>query len=198
MDKISIYNDLVNEISACSECDLGCSDLDGHNPHVAGQGNLDSKILFMAEAPGLQETIYRRPLTPPGTSGKIFENLLKFIELKREDVFVTNTVLCRPPKNRDPEIWEVHRCKKYFEKTLEIVQPKLIVSFGRFAATALLGNIKITKDHGKLVRSLQFDVDVFPLYHPAYIGAYAPSSKRLEFKEDVKKLKELIAQMGIV
>jgi uracil-DNA glycosylase family 4 len=198
LHNVEAYESLVSEIKTCFRCDLGCDNLDGHNPHVAGQGSVKSKIIFMAEAPGLQETIHGRPLTPPGTSGKIYEKTLDFLGLSRDQVFTTNTVLCRPPKNRDPEIWEVHKCKRYFEKTLEIVRPEIIVSFGRFAAAALLGKIKITQDHGKLVRSEKFNVDVYPLFHPAYIGAYAPAAKRVEFKEDIKRLKEILVEKGVI
>jgi uracil-DNA glycosylase family 4 len=198
LHNLTEYEEMTKEIRACERCDLGCEKLDGYDPHVPGQGNIKSKIMFIAEAPGLQETIHQRPLTPPGTSGKIYEKTLDFLGLTRDQVFSSNVCLCRPPKNRDPEVWEVHKCKKYFKKTLEIVGPDIIVSFGRFAATALLGRIKITKDHGILTRSNEFNVDVFPLFHPAYIGAYAPAAKRVEFKEDVKKLKELLAERGIV
>src|SRR5271157_3399216 len=106
-EKLQIYESLSAEVKKCTKCDLGCELLDGHNPHVMGQGNVNAKIMFVAEAPGLQETIYGRPLTPPGTSGKIYEKVLFALGLKREDVYTTNTVLCRPPSNRDPEPWEV-------------------------------------------------------------------------------------------
>lgn len=183
------------EAKKCTKCDLGCEkSLDGFDPHVVGQGNIDSDIIFMAEAPGLQETKFGRPLTPPGTSGKLYEKMLKALGLTREEVYTTNTVLCRPPKNRDPELWEVHKCKVHLEKQLEIVQPKLVVTFGRFAAQVLLGNFKITKEHGVLRKSEQFNVDVFPLYHPAYVAAYAPKEKKEEFKADVKILKEILKE----
>ena len=191
-----VYGDLCQEVMKCKKCDLGCEELlDGQNPHVMGEGDPESGIMFVAEAPGLQETIYHRPLTPPGTSGNIYEKVLAYLELSRDKVYATNIVLCRPPKNRDPEPWEVHRCKPYFIRQVGLVDPKIIVAFGRFAAQALLGPIKITRDHGKLARSDKFGVDVFPLYHPAYIGAYATKEKRAEFKEDIKVLKEILKGM---
>ena len=187
------------EAKKCTKCDLGCEKLlDGYDPHVVGQGNVDSDIVFMAEAPGLQETKYQTPLTPPGTPGKMYEKVLKALGLTREQVYTTNTVLCRPPKNRDPELWEVHKCKQHLTKQLELVQPKIIVTFGRFAAQVLLGSFKITKEHGELRKSEQFDVMVYPLYHPAYIAAYAPQEKKEEFKQDVKSLKKILKETGIV
>ena len=187
----------AKEAKKCSRCDLGCEKLlDGFDPHVLGQGNIDANVMFVAEAPGYHETEFQRPLTPPGTSGKIYEKVLDGLGLTRDDVYTTNTVLCRPPKNRDPELWEVHKCKNNLTKQIQMVQPKIIVTFGRFAAQVLLGNFKITKEHGELRKSEQFDVLVFPVYHPAYIGAYAPKEKREEFKQDLLKLKGLLKEMG--
>jgi len=157
-----------------------------------GQGNLESKIIFMAEAPGLQETIYNQPLTLTGTSGKMYEKVLKFLGLTRDDVYTTNTVLCRPQKNRDPEPWEVRKCNVYLKQQLELIDPKIIITFGRFAAQTLLGSFKITKEHGQLRESKQFGFKVFPLYHPAYVKAYA-QNKMEEFKEDIKKLKIILS-----
>jgi len=193
------WNDWATEAKKCTRCDLGCEKLlDGFDPHVIGQGSPNSDVVFMAEAPGLQETKYQTPLTPPGTSGKMYEKVLKALGLTRDNVYTTNTVLCRPPKNRDPELWEVHKCKQHLQKQLEMVQPKLIVTFGRFAAQVLLGNFKITKEHGELRKSDQFNTVVYPLYHPAYIAAYAPQEKRDEFKQDVKSLKGILKELGIV
>jgi DNA polymerase len=135
-------------------------------------------------------------LTPPGTSGKIYEKVLKALDLTRDDVYTTNTVLCRPPKNRDPEPWEVHKCKTYLKQQLGIVDPKIVVTFGRFAAQVMLGPFKITKEHGQLRKSDQFGVNVFPLYHPAYIGAYASKDKREEFKVDIKELKQILQTLN--
>lgn len=193
MSKNQEYESLCKEIMGCSKCDLGCEkSIEGHNQHVVGQGNLNAKIMFVAEAPGLQETIFHRPLTPPGTSGKVYEKILSSLDLTREEVYTTNTVLCRPPKNRDPELWEMHKCRNYLKRQLEIVQPKLIVTFGRFAAQAFINDFKITRDHGKLKKSEIFNVNVFPVYHPAYVAAYAPEEKRKEFKEDIKTLKNIL------
>ncbi len=194
MEKITIYNDLCKEVMKCSKCDLGCEKLDGHDPHVMGQGNLNAKVMFIAEAPGLQETIHQRPLTPPGTSGKLYEKILASLGLTREDVYTTNTTLCRPPGNRDPESWESHKCSNYLKKQIELVQPKLIITFGRFAAQYFLNDFKITRDHGKLQKSATFGVNIFPVFHPAYVSCYSPQSKKDEFKQDIKKLKKILEE----
>lgn len=189
LDKLKIYTDLRNEILSCKKCDLGCELVDNLDPHVSGEGNQDADLMFVAEAPGFEETKYQRPLTSTGTSGKVYENILKFIGLNRDEVYTTNVVLCRPPGNRDPEPYEIKRCSEYFRRQVELVKPKLIVTFGRFAAQQFVNNIKITRDHGKIIRSEKFDVDIFPVYHPAYYKAYASAQKRKEFKEDINKLK---------
>lgn len=190
--KLPIYDQLKNDILQCTKCGLGSELLEGQDPHVVGQGNLDAKIMFIAEAPGYQETVHKRPLTSPGTSGKLYEKVLAELGLGRDDVYTTNVVACRPPKNRDPDVHEVHHCRSFFKRQLELVQPRLIVTFGRFAAEALLGRVKITQDRGKIQTSQLFGVDVFPMYHPAYVAAYANESKRKEFKKDVRQLKELL------
>lgn len=181
----------------CNRCDLGCDGhLDGYDPHVPGQGNPNSKIMFVAEAPGKQETIHRKPLTPPGASGKMYEKVLDTLGMRREDVFTTNVVSCRPPCNRDPEVWEIHKCKPFLDKQISIIQPKIIVTFGRFAAQNFTDNFKITRDHGTLIKS-KYSINMYSLYHPAYVSAYAPRSKRMEFKQDVIKLKEILKDLKI-
>ena len=120
------------------------------------------------------------------------ENILKFIGLSRDDVYTSNIVLCRPPENRDPDAYEVKKCKGYLQRQIELVEPRLIVTFGRFAAQAFLNNFKITKNHGKMFESQEFNINVFPIYHPAYYKAYASLSRRQEFKEDIKKLRNII------
>jgi len=191
--KLRVYQEISDEVLSCKKCDLGCNMLlDGHDPHVMGQGNLDAKVMFIAEAPGFQETVHRKPLTSPGKSGIIYEKVLASLDLSRNDVYTTNTVLCRPPDNADPLPYQVFHCSSYLERQIQLIAPKLIVTFGRFAALSFLTNFKITVDHGKIRKSEKYGVDIFPLYHPAYIGAYAPADKRLEFKQDVKNLKTII------
>lgn len=197
MDKQAAHKILIQEASCCKNCQLGCDLLDGQDPHVVGAGNLDSKIMFCAEAPGEQETIYRRCLTPPGKSGNIYENCLTSLGLSRDEVYTCNVMICRPPKNRDPEPYEVLKCRPFLERQISLVQPQLIVAFGRFAASSFLSDFKITRDHGKVKRSEQFGVDIFPLYHPAYVGCYAKIEDREAFKRDFVILKKLIDTRGL-
>jgi DNA polymerase len=192
MNKLQVYASLSDEARGCSICDLGCEMVEGYDPHVMGQGNIESDLMFIAEAPGKNETIYERPLTPPGVSGKVYENILKHIGLTRDDVYTTNVVLCRPPNNRDPELYEVKKCQPYLERQIKLVEPKLIVTFGRFAAQAFVNNFKITKDHGNIIKSEKYGINIFPVYHPAYYRAYASAKRREEFKVDINKLKRIV------
>jgi len=198
MDKQEAYKSLIAEAGVCKNCELGCELLDGQDPHVIGQGNLNSKVMFVAEAPGEQETIYRKCLTPPGKSGVIYEKCLKSLGLTRESVYTCNVMVCRPPGNRDPEPYEVLKCRPFLERQIGLIGAELVVSFGRFAASSFLPDFKITRDHGKVKRSQQFGVDVFPLYHPAYVGCYCPLEKREEFKRDLVVLKRLIQERGLI
>ena len=192
--KQQIYDQLKQEALNCKNCSLGCWPLDGFDPHVFGQGNLDSKIMFVAENPGKNETEHGQPLTSTGKSGKVFESILDQLNLTRENVYTMNVLICRTPKNRDMTLEEVVKCKPFFKRQLELVKPKLVVTFGRFAASALLGYSKITTDHGKLSYSEEFEVDVFPLYHMAYIKSYGSLLRREEFKQDIIALKKIIGK----
>lgn len=193
MDRVKIHQDLNNEVLSCKKCDLskdGC--IDNLKPYVMGQGNLNSKIMFIAENPGTNEVINKQPLTSSGVSGKVYENILKYIGLEREDVYTTNVVLCHSPKNRDPELYEVKKCQPYLERQIRLIEPELIVTFGRFAAQAFIDNFKITKDHGSIVKSEKYGIDIFPVYHPVYYKAYASIKRRAEFKVDINKLKKIV------
>lgn len=191
MSKLSVFQELKDTVLSCTKCDLGCSKPSSYDPHVMGEGNLDADIMFVAEAPGKQETINKQPLTYTGTSGKKFEKVLAHLELQRSDVYVTNVILCKPEGNADPLLYQVMACKPYFEKQIDLVSPKLIVTFGRFAGEAVMGYCKITRDRGKLHES-KFALPVFPMYHPAYVSAYANPQRRREFSKDVNTLKKIV------
>lgn len=192
---LKLYEEMKEEVMSCKKCDLGCDKPDDMDPHVMGEGSLGARVMFVAEAPGKEETRHKQPLTSTGTAGKKFESVLGYLGLSREEVYATNTVLCRPEGNADPLNYQVVKCQDYLKRQLEIVKPEVVVTFGRFAGSALLGYIKITKDHGQLLYSNKFDVKVFPLYHPAYVSAYANAERRKEFKRDVRRLKKIIKEM---
>jgi DNA polymerase len=194
--KLKIYEELKQEALNCKNCDLGCQPLEGQDPHVVGGGNVNSKIMFVAEAPGKQETIHKECLTETGTSGKVYKRVLDYLGYTRDQVYTTNVLVCRPENNADPEPYQVMKCKPFFVRQLELVKPELVITFGRFAAQNFINDFKITRDRGKIQHSETYGVSVFPLYHPSYISSYAPKAKREEFNQDVKKLKEIITEMN--
>lgn len=195
IEKTAVYDNLIKEVYSCDKCGLGGEKLDGFDPHVMGQGSLDARFMFFAEAPGLKETQQNQPLTQKGKSGSVYEKLLVYLGLTREQVFTSNTILCRPPQNRDPEPYEIKMCRPFLETQLKLINPRLIITFGRFAAQVFLSDFKITRDHGKIYHSESFGFDIFPLYHPAYVSVYAPRIKKEEFKQDTKKLKHIIKEI---
>lgn len=130
---------------------------------VFGEGNEDAEILFIGEAPGKAEDIQGRPFV--GAAGKFLTQMLGSINLKREDVYITNIVKYRPPGNRDPEPSEVAEFWPYLKKQISIIKPKLIVPLGRFALNVFLPELSISASHGKPVR--KSGLVFLPQYHPA-------------------------------
>jgi DNA polymerase len=152
---------IAGEVSKCTLCELSKS----RTNTVPGLGDPDADILFVGEAPGEKEDLAGIPFC--GAAGKFLDEMLASIGLTRENVFILNTVKCRPPGNRDPEDSEKEACKSYLTKQLEIIKPKLIVCLGRHScATFLPGAGGISSLHGKAVKRPSGQV-YFALYHPA-------------------------------
>lgn len=143
--------------------------------------------MFIGEAPGKNEDETGIPFC--GRAGKILDNLLDSIKLKREDVYITNIVKCRPPKNRDPKKSEINKCKHFLDEQIEIIKPKVICPLGRFSSQYILekyiGKIfEIGEVHGK-----SFKVNnsiIIPMYHPA--AAIYDNKKIKILKKDFKTI----------
>jgi DNA polymerase len=148
---------------------------------VFGEGNPESEIVFIGEAPGKNEDVQGKPFV--GASGKFLGEMLEMIDLNREDVYITNIVKYRPPGNRDPAPDEKKAFLPYLQRQLAAIQPKVMVTLGKHSMNCFLPDLKISQVHGqpKRVRlSLQKDsedsleVVILPLFHPAaalYNGA---------------------------
>jgi len=178
------YQELKTMALNCSLCNLSKT----RHSVVFGEGNLNTKILFIGEAPGRDEDLQGKPFV--GRSGQVLTKMIEnVLFLKREEVYVTNIVKCRPPQNRDPEIEEVELCKEYLLKELEIIKPKIIVTLGRIAFKYLLNDeTPISKARGKI---FEFKgIKVIPIYHPSYL-LRNPSKKR-ETLADLKFIKEFL------
>ncbi|MCK4967508.1 MAG: uracil-DNA glycosylase, partial [Candidatus Aenigmarchaeota archaeon] len=166
MDKQKELDKIANEIVKCQKCPLGQQ----RTKAVSGEGYPNAQIMFVGEAPGKQEDLQGKPFV--GTAGKLLDELILLIGLKRKDIFITNIVKCRPPANRDPLPQEIDFCLPYLERQIEIIQPKLIVTLGRHAMYQFLPDrFKISQVHGQPKKMINSKTGVsqvyYPVYHPA-------------------------------
>lgn len=168
----------------------------GYYP-VIGQGSHTARIMFIGEAPGENEAKTGRPFC--GAAGRVLDELLDSIDLKREDVYVTNIVKDRPPDNRDPHQGEIELYAPFLDQQIDIIQPDVIATLGRFSMVWVLDRFgapeakqKISQLHGKLipVKTSYGDSLVIPLFHPA-ASLYRPDQKAT-LLEDFKVLKQFI------
>ena len=169
-------------VSACVECSLS----ETRNRAVPGEGPTNAQILFVGEAPGYNEDIQGEPFV--GRAGMFLNELLKSVQLERGEVFITNIVKCRPPNNRDPEATEIAACKKYLDKQIELLEPKIIVTLGKHSLNKFLPGQKIGLHHGK---SQVVDGQIIlPLYHPA--AALHNGSLRNVILNDFKEVRKAL------
>ncbi len=131
---------------------------------VFGEGNPDCSVLFIGEAPGQKEDELKRPFV--GRAGKLLDKLIEAVGWKRDDVYITNIVKRRPPMNRDPIPSEIEAYKPYLTRQIEIINPKIIATLGRFSMNYFLPEAKITRDQGKIFR-IGKERLLIPLFHPA-------------------------------
>jgi len=179
---------VAREVRTCSKCALYKS----RKKAVPGEGNSHADILFIGEGPGQNED--REGLPFVGEAGKFLDELLATARLKREDVFITNVVKCRPPNNRDPLDEEVRICTTaYLYDQIRLIKPKLIVTLGRHSMHQFFPQIRsISAVHGKAYKKAG---QVYMLmYHPA--AALYQASLKTTIKEDFKKIPEIIRQIG--
>ncbi len=154
---------------------------------VFGEGNLDTLVMFIGEAPGFYEDKLMRPFV--GRAGKLLDRLIGAAGWKREDVYISNIVKRRPPENRDPLPEEIEAYKPYLAREIEIINPKIIAPLGRFSMNYFLPDAKISKDHGKVFRMKGIRL-IMPLYHPA--AALRSTSVLQELEKDFAKLKVVV------
>jgi DNA polymerase len=159
------------------------------NP-VPGDGNPHAEIMFIGEAPGQKEDEQGKPFV--GQAGKLLEELLGTIGLKRADVYITNVVKFRPPENRDPTPEEKEACLPFLKAEVAIIKPKVLVPLGRHALTQFFTKKSITEAHGNAFK-LTDTMTVFPIYHPA-AALHNPGLRQALF-DDFKALGEHLASM---
>jgi DNA polymerase len=159
---------------------------------VFGAGNADADLMFVGEAPGANED--RQGLPFVGQAGRLLDQLLREIGLARDDVFVTNTLKCRPPGNRDPHPAEIDSCRDYLMRQLELVEPRVVCTLGNFATKLLRGDpTGVTRVHGREeVRVIgRRAVRLYPLFHPA-AALYTPRMLDV-LRTDFARIPELLA-----
>jgi len=159
MNKEQLVDQLSKNIHNCKKCRLYQH---AKNP-VPGEGNINSKLIFIGEAPGRTEDETGRPFV--GRAGVLLTNLLKRIGYAREDIWIGNIIKHRPPENRDPLPDEIEACVPYLRMQLELIDPWLIVTLGRFSMNFFYPEGKISLNHGTLIKSGKFHI--YPVYHPA-------------------------------
>jgi DNA polymerase len=147
------------EVSACTACLL----YKGRKLAVPGEGPADADLMFIGEAPGFHENEQGKPFV--GAAGKFLEELLATIGLTREQVFIGNVIKCRPPGNRDPQTDEIEACENFLNRQIQAINPKVIITLGRFSMARYFPKARISKIHGQ-ARWVQSRL-IVPMYHPA-------------------------------
>ena len=173
---------IAKNVKECEKCEL----CETRIKAVPGKGNFDADVIFVGEAPGRNEDIHGEPFV--GAAGKRLDMILEDTGIKREDVYITNIVKCRPPKNRVPSKQEEEACNEFIKQEIEIINPKIICVMGNTAYGTLLGGKEITKNHGKIVE--KNGRKFFVTFHPA---ATIYNQKLVdELKNDFMKLAEFL------
>lgn len=160
---------------------------------VFGDGNPDAQILCVGEAPGYWENLKGIPFV--GNAGKLLDKLFASINLKREDVFITNVVHHRPSENRDPAPDEIASYAAYLDEIIKIIKPKIIITLGRFSMAKFLPNVFISSVHGKKfeVNWKGLPLTIVPMYHPA--AALRNGNVMESEKQDFLNLPEILKSM---
>lgn len=181
---MSALAQLCQEIAACRDCELA-----KHRTKVVpGEGADDAELLFIGEAPGWHEDQQGRPFVGP--AGQFLDQLLASIGLRREQVYIANVIKCRPPQNREPLPVEIESCRKWLDRQVEIIQPKMIITLGRYSLARYFPSDSIGKVHGK-PRKLG-GILYYPMYHPA--AALHQGSLRRTIEADMLKIPQILAQ----
>ena len=179
------WNELQSVVNQCQQCQI--HQLRSHA--VFGSGDQSATWMIIGEAPDVEEDSQGRPFL--GKSGELLDNILAAIDLKRETVYLTNILKCRPPNDRSPHVDEVANCTGYLQRQIELIQPKVIVVVGRLAAQHLLQTKdSIGRMRGKVHHLQKTNTPVVVTYHPRYL-LRLPSEKRKVW-EDIKLARSVV------
>jgi uracil-DNA glycosylase len=187
-ERRDLLKDVYEQARGCIACQLHQT----RTQVVFGAGNADADLMFIGEAPGADEDRLGLPFV--GRAGKLLDTLLDEIGLERTDVFVANTLKCRPPNNRDPYPNEIESCSGYLRRQVELIQPKVICTLGNFSTKLLRADpTGISRLHGRdEVRTIGTRaIRLLPMYHPA-AALYTPSNLQT-LRDDFARIPELLA-----
>ncbi len=184
MDAAEELARIAAEVRACTACKLHRGTINA----VPGEGPANAKIMFIGEAPGFHEDRQGRPFV--GAAGKFLDELLALAGLQRSDVFIANVVKHRPPNNRDPEPDEIAACAGYLERQIAAINPRVIVTLGRFSMARWFPGERISRIHGQ-PRWIGGRM-IIPMMHPA--AALHQAQNRPLIEADFRRLPELLAQ----
>jgi uracil-DNA glycosylase family 4 len=177
------------EVAGCTRCRLA----QGRTQVVFGAGNARAELMFVGEAPGFHEDKQGLPFV--GQAGKLLDKLLAGIGMSRQDVYVANTLKCRPPGNRDPQPDEIEACESHLFRQIELIEPTIVATLGNFATKLLSGRpLGITRVHGQEQETTLGgrSVLLYPLYHPA-AALYTPAMLKV-LESDFARIPELLGR----
>jgi uracil-DNA glycosylase family 4 len=175
---------IAGEVAVCKNCGLHTS----RKHSVPGEGPATAEIMLIGEGPGFHENEQGRPFV--GAAGKFLDELLAQAGLKRTDVWIGNVVKCRPPENRDPQADELAACNFYLERQIAAINPKIIITLGRFSMAKFMPGVKISQVHGQMRRV--GDRFVIAMFHPA--AALHQAALKPSIMADFAKLPQLLEQ----
>jgi uracil-DNA glycosylase family 4 len=179
---------VAEEVRVCTACDLHHSRV----LSVPGVGPSHADIMFIGEGPGFHENQQGEPFV--GAAGNYLNDLLQLIGLSREDTFITNVVKCRPPGNRDPLPGEIEACKAFLDRQIALINPKMIITLGRYSMARWFPSARISRVHGQARRV--GERLIYPMYHPA--AALHQPSLRTVIEEDIRCIPELLNKLDSI
>lgn len=190
MDK----SDALKILNARMAIECSCPLRESATQAVPGDGSVDATIMFIGEAPGKNEDLQGIPFV--GAAGKFLAEMLATIDLKREDIYITNVVKYRPPDNRDPLPEEIEACMPWLHEQIKIIRPEVIITLGRHAMEHFIPGKKISEIHGQAFRRTIPGIGplvFFALYHPA--AALYNGGMRQTLIEDFKKIPKVVKKL---
>jgi DNA polymerase len=160
--KKHLLTSLMNEVFNCRKCPL----YKGKKNYVFGEGDTDASLMFVGEAPGYYEDVDGKPFV--GKAGKLLTKIIKAMGFERDNVYISNILKCRPPNNRDPLQEEIESCLPYLKRQIELVNPEIICTLGRFAAQTLIGtDVTISNLRGRIFNYKRRKL--IPVFHPSFL-----------------------------